>query len=123
MLHLLHMQNAGQHHLHVRKRLYKGLEPIPHPEGFKRFLDHIMVFIALTGPVATLPQIFDVMYTHNVGGLSPTTWSLWMLLSGIWVVYGWLHKEVPLIASNTLYIVLQGYVVWAIFEYGNGLAF
>ena len=82
-----------------------------------------MVFVAIAGPIATLPQVFDIIYTHNVDGLSPATWTAWTLLSVVWLVYGWLHKELPLIASNTLWILMQGYVVWAIFTYGNGLAF
>ncbi len=117
------MQNPGDHHLHTRARAYRKLEPIPSPEAAKRFLDHIMVFIAIAGPIAALPQIFDVMFTHNVDGLSPATWAAWTVLSVIWLIYGWLHREPPIIASNVLYIVLQGYVVWAIFTYGSGVAF
>lgn len=117
------MHNSGAHHLHARKRIFAKLEPLPSPEGAKRFLDDIMVFIAVAGPLAALPQVFDVMFTHDVNGLSPATWTLWTLLSVVWLIYGWLHKEAPIIASNVLYIVLQGYVVWAIFVYGNGLAF
>jgi len=111
------MQNQGQHHLHLRKRKYEKLEPLPHPEGLKRFLDKTMVFIATAGPIAALPQVFDVFFTKNVSGLSFTTWSLWTLLSCVWLLYGILHKELPIIVSNVLYILLQGLVVVAILVY------
>jgi MtN3 and saliva related transmembrane protein len=77
-----------------------------------------MVFIATAGPIATLPQVFDVFFTRNVAGLSFTTWSLWTLLSCVWLVYGILHKEAPIIVSNVLYIILQGLVVAAIIAFG-----
>jgi MtN3 and saliva related transmembrane protein len=112
------MQNPGEHHLHQRKRIYKRLEPIPNPKALKRFLDRIMVFIATAGPIAVLPQMFDVFFTKNVTGLSLTTWTLWTLLSFVWLLYGVLHKEPPIIVSNILYIVLQGLVVGGILMYG-----
>ncbi len=116
------MQNQGEHHLHVRKRVYKNLDPFPHPKALTRFLDRTMVFIATAGPIATLPQVFDVFYTKSVAGLSLTTWSLWTILSVVWLMYGILHKEPPIIVSNILYIILQGLVVAAIVIYG-GVAF
>jgi MtN3 and saliva related transmembrane protein len=114
----MRMHSAGQHHHHVRKRVYKKLEPFPHPKALTRFLDHTMVFIATAGPIAALPQVFDTFFTKNVSGLSLMTWSLWTMLSGVWLLYGILHKETPIIVSNVLYIALQGLVVIAILIYG-----
>lgn len=113
------MNGHGQHHLHVRKRMYENLEPFPHPEAAKRFLDRIMVFVAAAGPLAMLPQVFDVLFTRSVEGLSLTTWSLWTGLSVIWLFYGILHRELPIIVSNTLYLGLHGIIVGGILLYGG----
>lgn len=112
------MQNQGHHHLHVRKRIYKKLEAYPHPEAFRRLLDRLMVFIAIAGPLAALPQVYDVYTTHNVGGLSMITWVLWFLFSCVWGVYGFIHRETPIVIANALSAVLQGTIIAAILVYG-----
>lgn len=108
---------VGRHHLHLRKRLFKNLEPYPHPDAFKRLFDKAMVGFAILGPLATLPQVFQVFSTQDAKGLSLLTWVLWTLLSVLWCVYGALHKETPIVVSNLIYIVLQSAVVVAIFMY------
>ena len=44
------------HHFHVRKRVHKNLEKYPHPDKWKNFLDRFIIFIAMFGPIMTLPQ-------------------------------------------------------------------
>lgn len=110
---------AGLHHLHLKKHLYKSIEGSPRREALKRMLDKAMVFIALLGPAATLPQVYQVFATQDVEGLSLATWFAWTLLSGIWLVYGLAHKEMPIAISNAIYVVLQGVVVVAILAYGG----
>ena len=107
----------GHHHLSLRKRIHERLEPYPHPDAFKRFLDKIMMGVALIGPLATLPQVYQVFMTQDTKGLSLVTWTVWVLLSCVWLVYGLLHKEMPIVLSNLIYIVLQGAVVSAILLY------
>ena len=107
----------GHHHLSLRKRMHERLEPYPHPDAFKRFLDKIMMGVALIGPLATLPQVYQVFMTQDTKGLALVTWTVWVLLSCVWLVYGLLHKEMPIVLSNLIYIVLQGAVVSAILLY------
>lgn len=107
----------GHHHLHVRKRIYKKLEEYPHPDFFKRALDKLMVFIAIVGPAAALPQVYQIYTTKSVSDLSLASWSIWLVLSIVWLLYGFIHKEIPIIISNTIYIVIHLAVVAAILAY------
>ena len=102
---------AGLHHIHLRKRVYKLLEPYPHPRALKRLLDRMMLFISLVGPVATIPQVIQLYTTRDAAGLSLITWSTWVALSSLWFVYGLIHKEPPIWVSNAIYVVLEGAVV------------
>lgn len=97
--------------------MHERLEPYPNPDAFKRFLDKIMMGVALIGPLATLPQVYQVFMTQDTKGLSLVTWTVWVLLSCVWLVYGLLHKEMPIVLSNLIYIILQGAVVVAILMY------
>ena len=84
---------------------------------WKQALDKVMVVVAIVGPLATLPQVFQVFSTRDVEGLSMTTWLAWVLLSVIWALYGLVHKEMPIVVSNIIYVILQGAVVLAIVMY------
>ncbi len=110
---------GGSHHLHMRKRGSRNLAPYPHPNAFKRFLDRFMYVVAIGGPLSTLPQVFQVFETRDVSSLSFTTWGLWFLLSIVWLIYGFVHKDMPIIISQMLYVALNGVIVLMIFVYGS----
>ena len=111
------MHGGGRHHLDLRQRASRTLAPYPHPDALKRGLDRVMMVVAIAGPLATLPQVYQVYATKDAIGLSPITWGLWTLLSMLWCFYGYVHKEWPIMVSNVIYIILQGAIVTAIVLY------
>lgn len=46
----------GMHHLHLRKRLHVLSTPYPHPDKWKRILDHMAFLIGFIGIIMTIPQ-------------------------------------------------------------------
>lgn len=76
-----------------------------------------MPMVALIGPIALIPQVLQLYTLRDASDLSPVTWILWEILSGIWLVYGLVHKEVPIIVGNLAFLVLQAIVIIAIFIY------
>ncbi len=111
------MDNPGRHHLHVRKRVYKNLEPFPHQKTFVHVLDRAMPILALFGPIALIPQVLQVLVLQDASDLSPFTWILWELLSVVWLIYGIVHKELPIIIGNGAYLVLHAILIGAILVY------
>lgn len=107
----------GLHHLHARKRLYKSLAPYPHPEAWKRYFDYLMYGVAIFSPVALLPQVFHLFKTQDASGLSLPTWILLGCLNILWLMYGIIHRETPLIISNILFTALYIAVVGGIVLY------
>lgn len=109
----------GQHHLHLRKRASgKAPSPYPHPKALVRAFDRLMLIVAVAGPLALVPQVVQTLETKDVSGLSFLTWMLWTLLSVVWVAYGLLHKERPIVISQSLYLVLHAVILGAIFVHG-----
>jgi len=45
----------GLHHFHRRKRIYQKHEPYPHPDKWKRFMDHAIYCVGVFGPIMTIP--------------------------------------------------------------------
>ncbi len=111
------MQNIGEHHLDVRKRLYSSLQPFPHPDALKRSFDRIMYVIAFGVPLALVPQVFKVYAFKDVGDLAIETWALLAFFNVLWTFYGILHKTTPIIVSSMLTGALQVSLVVAILIY------
>lgn len=111
------MHDSGSHHLSVRKRISKKLEPFPHPDALKRYLDRLMLLVAIGGPVVLIPQVYQVLMLKDASDLSLVTWGMWQVFNFLWLTYGIVHKELPIIIANSCYIVLHTIIIWAIFTY------
>ena len=105
------------HHYHKRKRVHKKLDKYPHPDKFKRIIDKIIYIAAFAGPIMTIPQVTEIWVNKNPGGVSMISWSSYIILSTIWLVYGLLHKEKPIIISSIFWIILEVHIVIGIIIY------
>lgn len=104
----------SEHHLDVRRRIYKKLEQFPSTDGLKRFFDKVMYVVAIGGPFIFLPQAIQIFMSGQVAGLSLLTWCLLVVMNVLWVFYGLLHKEIPIVASNGFNFFINLLVVAAI---------
>lgn len=111
-------EQLGEHHLHIRKRIHENLEQYPHPHKFKNLIDKLVIIGGVVGPVMTLPQVFEIYMNQNASGISVITWSTYIGLSLLWLVYGIIHKELPLIIVNTLTFILNIIIVTGAVLYG-----
>jgi uncharacterized protein with PQ loop repeat len=103
------------HHLHLRERVYKDLEPYPHPEKNKRLADRLVYIACVLTPIMTLPQIYDIWANHSASGVSVPAWSYYAIASVVWLWYGILHKDKALISLNASMIILNGLVAFGAF--------
>ncbi len=74
--------------------------------------DELMVLAGLVSPIATIPQVVKVFATHteHAGGQSLITWVVYTALAILWVIYGAMKGEAPIIVGNSLGIVTYGLV-------------
>ena len=104
-------------HLHLRKRSAKGLVPYPAHTRLLRLLDAIVYAAGMVGPFATMPQVLIVYIDHNVAGISIFTWLAWAILDIPWVIYGFVHKNHPIIITYTLWALINLSVVIGVILY------
>lgn len=109
---------SHEHHLHRRKRIHRKHEPYPHPDPLKRFMDRVIYAVSVAGPILTIPQAWAIWASRSAEGVSLVTWSSYIFFSFLWLFYGVLHKEKPIIFSNILWIVVNGFVVIEILVFG-----
>jgi len=105
-------------HLHKRKRIHENLEPYPHSNPKIRFLDNLIMVVAIIFPFTALPQIYNIWINNNVDGVSLTSWSLFFILSIPFLIYGIVHKEKPLIVMYSLWLVVHASVITGIVLFG-----
>jgi len=106
--------NLGFLHLHTRARIAAEQDPYPHPSFIKRHFDRIMYAVALIAPVALMPQVYQIFAYQDVGGLSLLTHLSLACFNILWIMYGMLHKAIPIVIANTAFFILNAASVYAI---------
>jgi uncharacterized protein with PQ loop repeat len=108
---------AGLHHLHKRKRIHKKMEQYPHPQAWIRFLDNLLLVIAVIGPMSNIPQILQIFISKTSAGVSTLTFCLLAVFNIPWIIYGIVHKEKPIITAYILWfttnvIIITGTLIY-----------
>ena len=93
------------HHLHIRKRKHDNkLKKYPHPDKKIRFLDRLVLVIAVVGPIMSFPQLFKIFYFQSAEGISLISFALYSILNIPWIIYGFVHKDKPIVVSSLLWL-------------------
>ncbi|MBI4895611.1 MAG: hypothetical protein HY831_03915 [Candidatus Aenigmarchaeota archaeon] len=98
------------HHIHKRNRPKKSGQHLLSKERIK-MLDKIILIISIINPLTILPQLYNVWVNKNALGVSLTTWSLFTLFSIPMFIYGYVHKEKPIMIMYAMFLVLNMLVV------------
>lgn len=114
------LQGGGVlHHISKRKR---GVDKSPHTFPAKsnaiRIFDRVMMVVAVINPLLAIPQITHIFSLKNAAGLSLISWAGYALFNIPWLVYGFIHKEKPLIIAYILAFLFNLAVVAGIVLYG-----
>lgn len=89
------------HHIRKRKRKEKPT---------KGALDYAVYAASILGPLTALPQLRD-LYVLKTTGVSAVSYTGYTALSLLWLYYGTVHKDKPIIISNTLWVVANGLIL------------
>jgi len=114
---MLH-ESTGMHHLHRRQRIHLNHEPYPHPDKTKRIMDKLVYVVSILAPIMTLPQVIIIWFGKNAQGISVISWIAYIICALIWLIYGFLHKNKPIIIMNFLWVLLDLLVIVGVFIYG-----
>ncbi len=99
------------HHLHKRKRIHQNKEQYPHPHSFKRFMDHLVYVMGIIGPLMGSLQAYKIWSEKNAGGVSVPLFSFLILNDVVWFIYGYIHKEKPIMLMYTLWFFVNIFIV------------
>jgi MtN3 and saliva related transmembrane protein len=105
------------HHLHKRKRAHQHKELYPSSNRTKRIVDTAVYVFGILTPLFTIPQVTKIWLTQNADGVSLLSWIVYSLAAVVWVIYGILHKEKPLVMMYSALIVLDLLIVIGVLIY------
>jgi MtN3 and saliva related transmembrane protein len=78
-----------------------------------RIFEPLMVITGIVQPLATLPLISKLYFTHaqHASGQSLTTRSIFALASSLWVIYGLLNRKPAIYAGNIIGLLMNPLMV------------
>lgn len=79
-----------------------------------------LAYIAgLVGPLTALPQAVSIWASHQAAGVS--FWSAlgFTAVAGVWLVYGILLRQGPIVLSSLLWMVFDLAIVSGVVRYGS----
>lgn len=69
--------------------------------------------------VAVIPQIYKAWKSKQVNDVSPGMFIVLLIGLALWVVYGVVQKDIPIIATNGLALTLNGFMLYLMVRYRN----
>jgi len=74
-----------------------------------RVFEPLMVATGIVTPLATLPSISKLYFTHSqhASGQSLTTWSIFALASLLWLLYGLLNRKAAIWVGNLIGLAMN----------------
>ncbi|MBR9675492.1 hypothetical protein GOV05_00615 [Candidatus Woesearchaeota archaeon] len=106
------------HHIHERKRVHLEKQEYPSKNPYIHFLDDLVLMIAFLFPLSAAPQVYKIWVERAVDGVAIITWIIWLILSVPMLVYGFVHKEKPIIIMYSLWLIVHTSVIIGVFMYG-----
>lgn len=93
------------------------MEEYPHSDSFKRNLDSFIYIYATIMPIFTSAQVYQIYTLQSATGVSLIAWSAYLFGTSLWLTYGIVHKEKPIIYSNLINSSINLLVVIGILIY------
>lgn len=100
------------HHYHKRKKASHQLSGSQ--RGLNSFVDRMVYVLGTLGVLIFVPQLIVVWTQKDISGVSVMSWFGMCAASTLWLIYGVVHREKPIMFANTLALVVQGLIILGI---------
>jgi uncharacterized protein with PQ loop repeat len=73
-------------------------------------LDYMVYAASIFGPLTALPQLHAI-YILKTSGVSTVSYIGYSSLSVLWLYYGFVHRDKPIIMSNLFWLIANGAIL------------
>lgn len=70
-------------------------------------MDSLVLFAGIVSPLFTIPQIVLIYSTRDATGVSALSWGIFALLDIPWILYGFAHRERPIVYAYVLWLTMN----------------
>jgi uncharacterized protein with PQ loop repeat len=95
----------------LTQSLDKPAHPYPHDNHWTSILDGVMFIVAIVAPLLNIPQIYSIIVQGSSAGVSLLSWTLYAVLSGLWLLYAIAHRQKALALSSGFWILSNSAVI------------
>lgn len=73
---------------------------------------HWLVYIAgIAAPIITIPQLLKIWVDGDTTGISLFTWAAFTVIAAVFAIYGFAHKDRPLIITYVPLTIVDVFIV------------
>jgi len=80
----------------------------------------VVYTVGILGPLFTLPQIAKIYLYQDAAGVSLISWAAFTVFDIPWIVYGYVHRERPIVITYILWLIVNAIVCVGVLLYGKG---
>lgn len=106
------------HHQSLRKRVHSKRQKYPHPNPAIAWFDRLIIAVGIVNAIATIPQVLQIWVSQDATGVSLVSWSYYAFAAVMFLIYGFLHRELPIIVNYSVASLLYVLVVIGTYLYG-----
>ncbi|MBI2315006.1 hypothetical protein HYU93_03050 [Candidatus Daviesbacteria bacterium] len=116
--------NIGLYHfLHKHKNLSENIlikeeqvvvSQVHKSKEFCSFIDRGVYAVGILGVLVIIPQILKIWVDKDTNGVSIITWIGFFIGALFWLFYGIIHKEKPIILTNSAVLIADLLVIWGL---------
>ncbi len=88
-----------------------------HNQPKETSFDTAVMLLGFVEPLFVLPQLYQIYNTQDASGLSLLTWSLYVLSSVVFMVWGFRRRLKPIYLPQAAWIVFEIMIVIGIIKY------
>ena len=104
---------------HIQKRKKQKLHPYPSNNNLIRGVDSMVYIAGLAIPGLTFIQAYKIWAEKDAAGVSFAAYAGFIVANIVWLSYGVIHKQRPIILMYILLIIFNASVVAGTIMYGG----
>lgn len=81
-------------------------------------LDRMVLIVSVLYPFSALPQVIAV-FSGKIEGVSVLSWMVFLVCTSLFLIYGIRRSVLPMIVSNSIWIVMDTLVIVGILTAGS----
>ena len=83
----------------------------------RHIINAVVMVTGILGPLASVPQAWQIYSTCSAAGVALLTWVLFLIYNSTMIIYAIVHRLLPILISNIVWIILEVIIITGILIY------